>query len=208
MALVAAIAGVALLAGCAARSAPAPRLDQGEATSLACGSLAPAADATWRGRTMADFRPLYSGDQTYCATEDRSSISFVAAGDDAATGADLDHQLAQAQARGYGVPMVDASAGLSFVYGTPPQRQTELNGFGTSTVVPTSIPPSLFGVELIARRGSRYVRVALTSLGREALTVSAFDVPGAVQVAQALLAANWDFPGCSDAACRGPSPGS
>jgi hypothetical protein len=206
--VVALAAAILLCGGCGSGQLAAPPSPGGTDLGFACSSLAPAVDATWRGRTMADFRPIYTRDQAYCVTGDRSSITLTATSDDPKNGSLLSHQLALSERHGHRVAMVDTEGAVDLVYGLPPQQRLELNGYGTSTIVPATVPRALFGIELIARRGSRYVRLSLTSVSGEALSMSGFDLPGAVQVAQSLLASSWNFPGCSREACRAPVSGS
>ncbi len=172
---------------------------------MACGSLARATDEAWRGHTMWDFRPQYPSDLTYCVARDGSAVELIATADDTREAGDLARQFALASRAGNTVAMVDGEAVVESQYGNRPQRRIENDGSGTTVIVPATVPPLYYGAFLLARRDTRYVRLSVISHDNESILRSSFDVSGAVSVAEALLGADWHFPGCTSAACRGPS---
>ncbi len=173
---------------------------------MACTSLQPAADASWRGHSMWDFRPTYVADQTLCSARDGSTITLIATADDPRRGAQLDHQFSLGRHKGSQVAMVDAEGVLESQYGNRPQQQIENDGSGTTIIVPATVPQLRYGVVLLARRGTRYVQLAEISQDGESVSPGSFDVSGAVQVAEDLLGADWDFPGCRTSACHLAGP--
>jgi hypothetical protein len=172
---------------------------------MPCTSLVPATDESWRGHTMWDFRPEYPTDHTYCVARDGSAVELIATAGDTRRAGDLGRQFALAARAGNRVPMVDGEAVVESQFGNRPQRRIENDGSGTTVIVPATVPPLYYGAFLLARRGTRYVRLSVISHDNESISRGSFDVSGAVAVAEALLAADWDFPGCTSPACRGPS---
>jgi hypothetical protein len=203
--LVAAVLASALVVGCGALGVTSGG-DSGPST-MSCTSLQPAADASWRGHSMWDFRPTYAADQTFCTARDGSTINLVATADDPRQAALLDHEFELATRERLSVPMVDAAGVLESQYGNRPQQAVENDGSGTTVVVPATVPRLRYAVVLLARRGGRYVRLTVVSQNDESLSPGSFDVSGAVEVAEDLLAAGWHFPGCTRAACDPAGPG-
>jgi len=179
-----------------------PGADAKAGAAMPCSSLAPAADEGWRGHTVWDFRPQYPTDQTYCVARDGSAVQLIAPGGDPGQTADQARQFALATREGDAVAMVDAAGVFEAQYGNRPQRHVLSDGSGTTVVVPATVPPLYYGAFLLARRGDRYVRLSVISHDDESITRASFDLSGAVEVAERLLAADWQFPGCESAGCR------
>jgi hypothetical protein len=199
-----AICLVAALVASACGPASAPSATGTTRSTTPCTSLNPAIDDAWRGHTIWDFRPPYPDDQGYCVARDGSGVELIATADDGRRAADLSRQFALAARAGNAVAMVDGEAVLESQFGNRPQRRIENDGSGTTVVVPATVPPLYYGAFLLARRGTRYVRLSVLSHDNESISPSSFDVSGAVGVAEALLGADWHFPGCDSTACLGP----